>query len=294
VWAWPQLAVLLAVVFLALVPFLISWRASTAAACFAGALLLSGGFWPGNSWFDWLLLNPAGALLALFGGAVLAASLRVRRIRAAVRHHRTGLVGFLIVAFALSQSALPLLLVTLILAPRLRAAIRGRCAGAARARRIESLVLLSAMAGSGLLWWTPTETTPGFAVSRDPGTSLRRPLEWLRGNVAPGDVVMASEEYSAAIAAIAGRKVLFWPPGGGSNESLPEPSRRSRLYATTLRGQPVARLAESFSATHLFLGPGQPEPIPQDRPGEASEPRMQLVLVYADIEDFRVFRLTKK
>ncbi len=204
------------------------------------------------------------------------------------------MVFILIVGFALSQSVLPLLLATLIMAPRLRTAIRARCASAARARRLEGLMLVSAMAGSGLLWWTPTETVPGFAVSRDPGTSLRRPLDWLRTNVPAGEVVMASEEYSAAIAAIAGRKVLFWPPGVGSNDSLPEPSRRSRLYATTLRGQPVARLTESFSATHLFLGPGQPEPIPQDRPGEASEPRMQLVPVYSDVEDFRVFRLTKK
>ncbi len=80
VWAWPQWAVLLAVISLGLVPLLIFGRTSTrSTACFAGALLVSGGFWPGHSWFDWLLTNPTGVLLALLGAMVLAGSLRLRR-----------------------------------------------------------------------------------------------------------------------------------------------------------------------------------------------------------------------
>ena len=120
-------------------------------------------------------------------------------------------------------------------------------------------------------------------------------MEWIRGNVPANSVVLASPMYSVPIAALAGRRVLFSPSEGArAQTSLPEPFRRARLLESTRLGLPLERLAEGFSVTHLFLGPGEATPpAATERPGD-SEPRLILVPVYEDVKDFRVFRLMKK
>ena len=84
------------------------------------------------------------------------------------------------------------------------------------------------------------------------------------------------------------------PEDGGAGASLEEPFRRARLTESTLRGEPIARLADAFSATHLFLGPGETTPVAVAGTDPGDEPRLSLVLVYQDAEGFRVFRLAKK
>jgi len=286
----PQISAGLLVVVLAVLPFLALRNRATAS--FAGALLLAGGLWPGHSPFDWILQNPTGSLAAFLGVMAMAVATRWPRVGRLLRKYRLGIISVLIGAAVLVESTTLLFGATLLLASPLRVALRRSGRAANRVRRLEALVLLVTAGGSGLLWWLPPHSVPGFEAARDPGTSLQRPLAWIRLNVPTGDVILASPEYSAALAALGGRRVLFWPPGLGDNETLPEPSRRARLYSRTLRGQPVARLAEEFSATHLFLGPGEPNPVVPSDP--LNEPTLALVEVYSDVEDFRVFRLTKK
>ena len=122
---------------------------------------------------------------------------------------------------------------------------------------------------------------------------MGRPLRFISENVPVDGVVLASPDYSAAIAALSGRRVLF-PPRLGDEPAMPSPPRRARLLSLALEGRPPERLASLFAVTHLLLGPGEPTP-PSPDTVLASDPEvMDLVPVYRDVKDFRVFRLDKK
>jgi len=300
----PQMATLLTLSLLILPPFGLLRSRTTAA--FAASLALGGGLWPGVAPYGPVLLRPSalvvsGALL----GVVLVLGQR-RRVRKASNRSRLGVAVAFITAAALDRAlgggaqpsvsaALLLSGTTLILASPLRAALRHILPSAARARRAEALVLLCVFGGSGLLWWDPPRSVAGFDEARDGNAGLLRPMDWIRRNVPPDRVVLASPEYSAAIAAFAGRRVLFSPSAGPEAQaSLPEPFRRARLFESARLGQPIARLADAFSVTHLFLGPGEASPPARGEASSTDEPRLQLFLVYEDVEDFRIFRLAKK
>jgi hypothetical protein len=244
---------------------------------------------------------------ALFGLAAIfvaiAASARVRGARRRFHQSRLVVAPGLIALAVLSQAwnggaeagavaSLSLALASIALAPALRAAARLLSPSPSSARSMEALILLGAFTGSGAFWWNPAETVPGFVESRDGAGKLRTALRWVERNVPPGEVVLASPGYSAQVAAFGAHRVLF-PPGGATSAG-PEPFRRSRLYASVLEGRPIARLAEAFSVTHLFLGPGEPQPPEPAAGPPPEEPRQSLVLVYHDAEDFRVFRLANK
>ena len=302
--AAPRIAVLLGLLLLALLP---RWSIrNRTSALFAGCLVLGGGLWPGFSPYEYLLRHPVAVGGLALGAFLIAAAARHRMLEGRLRRVRFALVGALIAAAALARSAdageratlvssLLLIWGTMMLASPTRVLIRNLSSSPARARRLEGLAVLVAFSGSGLFWWDPPHTVPGFLQAKDPGTALGRPLEWIRRNVAAEAVVLASPAYSGPLAAFTGRRVLFPPPSEDSHGALlPEPARRERLYTSTLAGEPVARLAEHFAVTHLLLGPGETaEPVPV-QPRIDDEPRLRLVLVYQDIEDFRVFRLTKK
>lgn len=290
--AAPQMVVLWSLIVLALVPH--SWSRNRTTADFTGCLLLAGGLWPGSSCYDWALQNPLGTLALSLAALLISPRALGGRLGVRLRRARLPLAGVMIFAGTLFQSPVWLLLATGLIAGPLRIAIRKLSGSAVIRRRVESFAIL-AVFGGGPVWWNPARTVPGFLEATDPGTAMQRPLNWIRDNVAAGDVVLASPAYSAPVAALAGRRVLFPPvEDPGHDTSLPEPTRRERLYASTLRGEPVARLAEHFSATHLFLGPGEPTPISGTSAVADGEPRLALVLVYQDVKDFRVFRLTKK
>jgi hypothetical protein len=190
-------------------------------------------------------------------------------------------------------AALLFVLATILLASSVRGLLRRICPPLVPPRLAEALVILGAFAGSGLLWWNPPSGVAGFSEVRNQAVALRKPMEWISQNVPPGSVVLSTPAYSASIAALAGRRVLFPPPMDPA-PPLPEPYRRSRLFESTLQGRPVARLAEAFSATHLFLGPGEPTPPVGTGTEPEDEPRLQLVPVYEDARDFRVFLLARK
>jgi len=302
VFATPQIAAFFCLVLLALGPLLLIRNRTSAA--FAGALALGGGLWPGLAPYGGVLQRPAvflGASAVTLMGVWLA---RGRRVRQRVRRRRfemtLGLIGLAVLGQAWSGGgepglipALSLAFASIILATWSRPVLRCHFAGSpSSARAAEAAVLLCAFGGSGLYWWNPPKTLPAFIEAREGGTTLQKPLDWIKDNVPPASVVLASPAYSAPIATLAGRRVLFPPPGDG--RAVPEPFRRARLYESSRKGEPIARLAEAFSVTHLFLGPGEATASAPASEGPVGEPRLRMILVYQDAKDFRIFRLATK
>jgi hypothetical protein len=300
----PQVATLVALGLAILLPF--AFLKSRTTATLAASLVLGGGLWPGAAPYGSILLRPSALLLAVVLLAALLVLAGRRRVRRGFGHARLGISALLIAGAALGRAATggaapdlaaALLLsgATVVLTSPLRGALRRALTSPGRARRAEALLLLCAFGGSGLLWWNPPESVAGFHEARDVNAALLRPMDWIRRNVPTRSVVLASPAYSAPIAAFAGRRVLFPPSAeAGAAPTLGEPFRRARLAETTRLGQPLARLADAFSVTHLFLGPGEASPAAVAETSAADEPRLGLVLVYHDAKDFRVFQLVKK
>lgn len=299
----PQISALMTLALLISVPFAFSRNRTTAA--FAASLALGGGIWPGAAPYGSILLRPPAVIvLAVLLGILLLMG-QARKARRVLSRSRLVAALALITWATLSRAlaggaespatgALSLVATVFILASPLRAALRLGFASSASRRRAEAVLLLCVFGGSGLVWWDPPRSVAGFNQARDVNEALLEPIDWIRRNVPATSVVIASPEYSAAIAAFAGRRVLMPPSEPGSQTPLREPFRRSRLIESVRLGQPVERLADAFSVTHLLLGPGEPGPGVGAEPSPINEPRMNLVLVYEDVKDFRVFRLAKK
>lgn len=298
----PQIAAILGLGLLIMLPRALIKDPRT--ATFAACLVVGGGLWPGVSPYGSILLDPS--LVVTAGGTMVVVLILARRrdVRRHFNHSRVGVAAGLTGLAALGRawadgvgpgaiSAGLLISGSLVLASPVRVLLRRASASARAARRNEAFFLLCAFCGSGLFWWHPPKSVPGFAEATDESPALRKPLAWLARNVPAGDVVLTSPAYSALVAALAGRRILY-PPPADAVVSLSEPFRRARLAASTLQGRPIARLANAFSLSHLFLGPGEPSPVPGPGTGPDDEPRLSLVLIYEDAEDFRVFRLTKK
>jgi|CXWL01.1.fsa_nt_gi hypothetical protein len=300
----PQVVTLFTLLALGISPMLMLRNQTTGA--FTATLLMAGGLWPGFAPYGGILLRPTVGLLVVLGLCVMVAMGRLRSIRRVFLGSRLKVAVGLIAIAALDQAlnggaqasvaaALLLCGATFILGPPLRVAFRALAHSALAARRFEALVLLCAFSGSGLFWWDPPRNVPGFREARDENLALQRAMAWMRANIPPSSVVFASPSYSASVAAFAGRRVLFPPPGSIEALSpLREPFRRARLVESVRLGRPIARLARDFSVTHLFLGPGEVGPpegavLPVD-----AEARLELVLVYQDVKDFRVFLLAAK
>ncbi|MEO8358546.1 MAG: hypothetical protein ABI672_00830 [Vicinamibacteria bacterium] len=299
--AVPQGAAIICLLLLFAIP-LVHFRDKTTAA-FCSILVGLGGIYPGTTSFAASLLHPESALALGFLTLAIAWATRENgKPRGDVRG-----VAFIslsvVLALLRAGAAGPELMVaevwilaglSLLAASQARLWLEQTSASPQKQRGMEGAILLTVLSGSGLLWWTPTQTVKGFADARDPGVALRKPMAWILENVSPREVVLSSRAYSASISALAGRRVLFPPLTlAAPAEILPEPFRRNRLWETTLRGEPSQRLAEHFNATHLFLGPGEATPTPGSG-GSRAEPALDLIPVYQDIEDFRIFRLTKK
>lgn len=304
VFALPQASALVSLLAFGLLPGMIL-RSRTGAA-FAGSLAAAGGLWPGISLYEAFLFRPSllAVLLIAGGGAALLA--RNRRLRRTFNRSCLGVAGALVATAALHRaasggaesgttSAFLLVAASLTLASPIRALLRRAAKSQARARGLEALGLLAIFTGSSVFWLDPPATLRGFSESRSTTAALLRPLQWIADNVPPDEAVLASAPYSASIAAFGGRRVLF--PGTGDEgraEPLKEPFRRARLLESTLRGRPIERLANAFSITHFFLGPGEQTPPSSETSEGMGEPALRLVLVYQDVEDFRIFRLAKK
>jgi hypothetical protein len=236
-----------------------------------------------------------GIAIVLGRGRRVARAFHARRVAISA-----GLIGLASAARAFEGgieanvvSWLCLTLLTLMLAPRVRTAVRLISRSRFGVLRIESALLLCVFCGGGLFWWNPPRSLPGFREARAEGVALGRPLRFISENVPVDSVVLASPDYSAAVAALSGRRVLF-PPRPGDEPAVPNPLRRARLLSLALEGRPPERLASLFSVTHLLLGPGEPTPPPPDTILASDPDVMRLIPVYQDVKDFRVFRLDRK
>ncbi len=298
----PQIAVLFGYGLTILAPWLVI--RSRVSAAWTAALFAGGGLWPDLSGFGVLALEPSivGIVFPFMGIAILLR--RTGRLRRALHARRVGIAAGLIGLAAAARafqggieanavSWLCLTLLTLMLAPRLRTTVRLISRSRSGVLRLESALLLCVFCGGGLFWWNPPRSLPGFREARAEGVAMGRPLRFISENVPVDGVVLASPDYSAAIAALSGRRVLF-PPRHEDATAVPNPLRRARLLSLALEGRPPERLASLFSVTHLLLGPGEPTP-PSPDTLVASDPEvLGLVPVYQDVKDFRVFRLVKK
>lgn len=296
----PQLAALFGYGLTVLAPWL--WIRNRESAAWTSAFFAGGGLWPDLSAFGALALRPS--ILAI-AGAVAGIALVVRRtdrLRKACHARRIALAAGLIGLAALARAVqggieagaaawLCLTLATLILAARLRTAVRLISGSRTEARRFESVLLLCGFCGGGLFWWNPPHSLPGFREARSEGVTLGNALRFISENVPVEGVVLASPEYSAPIAALSGRRVLFAPQPADEPHL---PPRRERLLFEALEGRPPERLAGLFSVTHLLLGPGESTPVSPDDVVAADPEILSLVPVYEDAEDFRVFRLDRK
>jgi len=297
----PQFATLLGYGLTILAPWLLIRNRVSAA--WTSALFAGGGLWPDLSAFGALALKPAilGILFAGMTAAILLS--RTRRVGRVFHARRVAFAAGLIALTALARafqggieanaaSWFCLTLLTLMLAPRLRTGVRLISRTRTGAPRMESVLLLCAFCGGSVFWWNPPRSLPGFREAREGGVTLGRPLRFISENVPVEGVVLAAPDYSASIAALSGRRVLFAPRLEGE-PALPGPPRRVRLLSLALEGRPPARLADLFSVTHLLLGPGEPTPAAQGEVVAADPEFMRLVPVYQDAKDFRVFRLDK-
>lgn len=303
IFSLPQLALLALMLGMATLPRL--FFRSRATAAFAVAVTLGGGLWPGVSPYPVLLARPR--LLVVFFGGVLAGLvlLRVARVRAFLGGRRLTLAFALMGAAAMTRAAeggaesgaegFLFVASSLLLASPLRAIVRRTCPSRPVASRMEALVILCAFIGGGLFWWNPAETNPDFEAARDKGHALRGPLEWIARNVPVDDVVIAAPGYGAHIAALSGRRVLFEPsPTSGLERLFEQPGRREYLLVTALEGYPKERLANAFSGRFLLTGPGELRLQPRPPENAIEDPVLTLEPVYADANDFHVFRLVKK
>jgi hypothetical protein len=290
---------------LTILPFAVLGSRTT--ACFASTLAMSGGIWPGQSIVEEALAQPgltaaAILLLLVLGLAGRLARARSRLLIARISRSAPGSIGVAVflasVTGAIASSGASALLLagaSIALASPLRAVVRCFAGSPTRARLAEACIALAVFSGSGLFWWNPPRTNPLFLAARNTDIAMVKPVEWLRANVEREAVVLSSSHYGATLAARTGRRVLhLLRPGDADAAPAAEPARRARFNRSVLEGRPLARLAEHYGVTHLFLGPGELAPDPSLFPDPSGEPVLNLTPVYQDVYDFRVLRLTKK
>ncbi len=293
----PQLGVVIGLALFLLLPWICFRNRRTSS--FAACLLAGGGLWPSIAPYDGLLTSPSQIWAIVAAVLIFAGGTRSHAARRWLRLRRAGISGTLVAlaatgaaAGATLLSAILFILATTMLAPMVRLLLRVLADSGDLTRRLEAALIALTFAGSGVLWWNPNHTTAGFTESRDVSSALKRPMNWIAANVENDGVILASPLYSASIAALGGRRVIF-PIPSSFEGPLPQRARRARLYESVLNGRPAGHLVEAFSVSHLLLGPGDLSPTVGQTDNDAEVP-FSLVLVYVDAEDFRIFRLAKK
>jgi hypothetical protein len=145
----------------------------------------------------------------------------------------------------------------------------------------------SAVPGSFLAWWDPPKLDPMAKASLAPlSPNLLGPMQWIRRETPRDAVFMANPEYSAAIASLAGRRVLRSP----LLEEARDDERRVRTERVTLSGRDAAPLRARYRVSHLLVAPGDFRAhglrAPEDLAG-----RPGFRLLYSDAEGLRVYAL---
>jgi hypothetical protein len=141
--------------------------------------------------------------------------------------------------------------------------------------------------GSFLAWWDPPKLDPVAKASLAPlSPNLLRPMEWIRRETPREAVFMAGPEYSAALATLAGRRVLRAP----FLEEAKDDERRVRTERVTLSGRDSAPLRARYRVSHVLVAPGDFRAhglrAPEDLAGRGG-----FRLLYSDAEGLRVYEL---
>ena len=150
-----------------------------------------------------------------------------------------------------------------------------------------ALLFAAAVPGSFLAWWDPPKLDPVAKASLAPlSPNLLAPMAWIRRETPPGAVFMADEDYSAAIAALAGRRVLRAPLLGRPADD----ERRVRTERVTLSGRDPGPLRTRYGVSHVLVAPGDFR-VHGLRAPEDLEGRGRFRRLYSDAEGLRVYEI---
>jgi hypothetical protein len=141
--------------------------------------------------------------------------------------------------------------------------------------------------GSFLAWWDPPRLDPVARASLAPlSPNLLGPMDWIRRETPREAVFIANQEYSAAVAAIAGRRVLRAP----LLEEAADDERRLRAERQIVSGLEAGPLRARYRVSHVLVAPGDFRPhglrAPEDLDGRGRFRRL-----YADAEGLRVYAI---
>jgi hypothetical protein len=114
-------------------------------------------------------------------------------------------------------------------------------------------LLLALLPGSFLTWWDPARLDPNVAASLRPiSPGMVEAMTWIRRETPAAAVFVASADRAAAVASLAGRRVLRAP----SLASPPDDADRRTAEEKLLYGHLSNRLARRYGVSHVLLGPG--------------------------------------
>jgi hypothetical protein len=143
--------------------------------------------------------------------------------------------------------------------------------------------------GSFLAWWDPTRIDPiaGASVPTLAGP-LYEVTDWIRNETPPPAVVLASEDYAPAVAALAGRRVLRAP-------TLSQPSdewRRLRAQAAVLEGRDPRKHVARYGVTYVLIAPSEFAEHGLTTPGDLAA-LDHFGLRYQHPEGYRVYEIVR-
>lgn len=241
---------------------------------------LDQGLWLPLGWYALLRRGePASRALALAGLAMLLMPAPVRI--EAWGPHALYRLGLIMSASALVAEACA----TLGAALKRRVSVLSEVSD----RRLGIAALLVVLApGSFLVWWHPVQLDPVMAGSLDRVPAVVVEVaEAVRARTPPIAVVMASEEYAPALAALAGRRVLRAP-------ALAQPDdgdARWTVEEKVLAGHTSDRLVQRYGVSHVLVAPGDFVDRGLARPEDLGR-RGPYQLIYQHREGFRLYAIS--
>lgn len=153
-----------------------------------------------------------------------------------------------------------------------------------------ALLLLAGLPGAFLTWWPPLKLDPQAYASLHPvPAELVATTDWMRAQLPPCAVVVASPDYASAVAILARRQVLRAP----QLLRTADEERRERVESSLFSSGPLGeRNASRYGVSHLLLGPGDARRWGFG--GELDPPVPgRFRLLFAEPKGFRVYALER-
>ncbi|HET9315021.1 MAG TPA: hypothetical protein VFQ51_05500 [Vicinamibacteria bacterium] len=141
--------------------------------------------------------------------------------------------------------------------------------------------------GSFLAWWDPTRIDPVAGHSVPPlGAALYEVTDWIRNETPASAIVLASEDYAPAVAALSGRRVLRAP----TLSSPPDDWRRLRAQAAVLEGRDPRKHVARYGVSLVLIAPTEFAEHGLTRPEDLGE-LDGFRLRYRHPEGYRVYEI---